>query len=183
MVSQDPYMAEVFPLPPLTAYKRQKNIKDFIIKAKVIQNKRNNKRYIKGMKKCGKSCGACPYIQEGNLIKCEKFTWKISKPINCESKNTVYMIQCTKERCNKNYIGETNRALKQRFLEHKRYVDNKITTQATGEHFNLPGHSRNNMKITIIEQVKKQDQSYRKEREKYFIKKFNPVYQGINKQP
>ena len=118
------------------------------------------------MKNYGKSFIACPFILEGNSIKNKKITWNINKPINCETRYTVYMIQCTKERCYQQYIGETNRALKQRFSEHKRYADNKNLTQATGEHFNLPGHSRNNMKITGIEQVKKQEKNYRKEREK-----------------
>ena len=35
MVSQDPYLSEVFSQPPLTAYKRQKNIRDHLIRAKV----------------------------------------------------------------------------------------------------------------------------------------------------
>ena len=47
---------------------------------------------------------------------------------------------------------------------------------------NLPGHSLAKMKITIIELVKKNDIMYRKEREKYFINKFNSYYQGLNRE-
>ena len=54
--------------------------------------------------------------------------------------------------------------------------------QATGEHFDLPGHNISNMKVTIVERVKKNDDQYRKEREKYFINKFNTFYRGINRQ-
>ena len=54
--------------------------------------------------------------------------------------------------------------------------------QATGEQFNLPGHSISNMKVTIVERVKKNDDQYRKEREKYFINKCNTFYRGINRQ-
>ena len=49
---------------------------------------------------------------------------------------------------------------------------------ATGEHFNLPGHTYQNMKFTIVEKVKKQDIIYRQEREKYFIRKFNTFNEG-----
>ena len=35
MVTSDQYMAEVFPEPPLIAYRRQKNIKEFLVRAKV----------------------------------------------------------------------------------------------------------------------------------------------------
>ena len=51
----------------------------------------------------------------------------------------------------------------------------------TGDLFNLPGHSMANVKITILEQVKKPDIMYRKEREKYFINKFNTYCQGLNR--
>ena len=36
---------------------------------------------------------------------------------------------------------------------------------ATGEHFNLPGHSLSDLSIVILEQVKKKDDLYRKESE------------------
>ena len=66
--------------------------------------------------------------------------------------------------------------------DHRGYVTNKIVEKATGAHFNLPGHSLANLTITILEQVKYQDKEYRKERESYFIRKFNTFYKGINRQ-
>ena len=77
--------------------------------------------------------------------------------------------------------GETDRKLKERFSEHKGYVNNKILNQPTGQHFNLPGHSIANMTITIVEKVRKPESLYRKEREKYHIRKFNTYYEGMNK--
>ena len=35
MTSQDAHLAQVFPLPPLVAYKRQRNIRDRLIRAQV----------------------------------------------------------------------------------------------------------------------------------------------------
>ena len=52
-----------------------------------------------------------------------------------------------------------------------------------GEHFNMPGHSLSNMIVTVLEKVKTIDEMYRKEREKYFIMKFNTYYKGLNRQP
>ena len=37
--------------------------------------------------------------------------------------------------------------------EHLGYARNKVTSEAMGEHYNLPGHSTNNMDLTIIEKV------------------------------
>ena len=69
-MTQDPSLAEVFPLPPLVAYKRPQNIKQKLVRAK---------RESKGRKKCLK-CSACPYIKEG--IKVEATQSQFRKEIN-----------------------------------------------------------------------------------------------------
>ena len=87
-----------------------------------------------------------------------------------------------KEHCNMKYVGETKRILKFRLAEHRGYVNNNVDT-ATGEHFNLPGHTLSDLRITILEKVRSNDDMYRKERERYFIRKFNTYYKGLNRQP
>ena len=55
MTYQDPYLKEVFKEPPLTAFKRQKNIRDHILRAKLPNSQRAYPlRNLKGMKKCKK---------------------------------------------------------------------------------------------------------------------------------
>ena len=50
MTSQDQYMKEVFPEPPLTAFRRQKNIRDLLIRAKVpLAPKAHEQRKQRGM--------------------------------------------------------------------------------------------------------------------------------------
>jgi hypothetical protein len=51
MVGMDQYISEVFPGPPLTAYRRQKNTREYVVSAKVPPPKIRSKREIKGMKK------------------------------------------------------------------------------------------------------------------------------------
>ena len=97
--------------------------------------------------------------------------------------NCVYLIQCKKENCKKVYIGETKRIMKFRFAEHRGYANNQDVTQATGEHFTSSGHSVTDMSILILEQVRSTDDIYRREREKYFIRKFNTYHKGLNRQP
>lgn len=62
------------------------------------------------------------------------------------------------------------------------YITNQVISRATGAHFNLPGHSLADLKFTILEQVRYNDEEYRREREKYFINKFNTFYHGINRE-
>ena len=139
MVSQDKYLNYVFPEPPLVAFRRQDNIKNLLIRSKVppVPN-RKSERHIKGTKKCGKSCTACPFISEEKSVKVNsKQDWKIQRKYTCESFNVIYMIECNKDRCKKRYIGETGRFLRSRLSDHRGYVTNKATDKATGDHFNL----------------------------------------------
>ena len=134
------------------------------------------------MKKCG-SCVVCSYVQEGNKVKAETFTWTINKKVSCQDSNIIYSIECDKERCKKRYIGFTTKEFRERMCQHLGYVRNKTLSKATGEHFNLPGHDKNNMKFTILEKVRSADPLYGREREKYHIRKFNSYHHGMNGSP
>ena len=120
MTSHDSYLQQVFKEPPLIAFKRQNNIRNFLVRAKV-PNKTSSypKRFLKGMKRCGTSCTACPYIKEGNIVKINNKNWNINRKLNCDSYNVVYAIICKKDKCNLVYIGETKRMLKHRLTEHR----------------------------------------------------------------
>ena len=173
MIKQDKYLEEVFQEPPLTAYRRQRNLRDVLIKAKVPPAPTlRPKRELLGMSKCGKNCTACPYIMEGKKVKINhQETWRIEKKVNCETYNCIYMLECKK--CGKRYVGETGRMLKARISDHRGYISNQVVAISTGDHFNLPGHSLADLNITILERVNKDDENYRKDREAYFIHKFN----------
>ena len=182
MITRDEYLKEVFKEPPLTAFKKQKSIKDNIIRAKVAMPSENKiKRKNPGMKKCGKWCTACPYIKEGKSVKInQKKTWNINRNVNCETTNIVYLIECSK--CSERYIGESSRSLKSRLADHRGYINRDLVDTATGAHFHTPGHDLSHLTITILEQPKNKIENYRKEREKYLINLFNTYYRGMNKQ-
>jgi hypothetical protein len=182
MKIKDKYLKECFPEPPLTAFRRQPNLRNLLIKSKVpAPIDRYPKRKLKGMTSCGKQCPACPYILEGNKVKIdEKSTWNIEKKFSCESFNIIYLLNCNK--CKQKYIGTTGRQLKSRIAEHKGYIAQQVSSRATGHHWNLPGHSLADLKVTILEQSKSKEEDYRKEREKFFIRKFDTYNKGINRE-
>ena len=53
------------------------------------------------------------------------------------------------------YVGETKRTLKFSFADHRGYINNQDETQATGKHFNSPGHSLGDLSSTDLEKGKK----------------------------
>ena len=98
------------------------------------------------MTKCGISCTACPYINEGNEVKINQdLTWRIERKMTCESYNIVYILDWQK--CGKKYIGSTIRQLLHRVADHRGYVSNQVTSRATGAHWNLPGHSLAHLRV------------------------------------
>jgi hypothetical protein len=103
--------------------------------------------------------------------------------LRCNISNCVYLIECKKEKCNMKYVGETKRILKFRLADRRGYVNNFDESEATGKHFNSPGHSLSDLSIVIVEKVRSSDDMYRKERVKYFIRKFYTYYKGLIDNP
>ena len=58
------------------------------------------------------------------------------------------------------YVGETDRRLKDRFAEHQGYARNQKLTKATGQHFHLLGHSLSDMHITALEHMQNADKTF-----------------------
>ena len=132
-MSRDPKLQEVFPAPPLVAYKVAPNLRSKLVRAKVPSTPAARpRRRIPGMRRCGKSgCPACPYIQPGQTFKAEA---------DSNTCNLVYAISCGVARCRQQYIGQTSKSLKERLQQHLGYVNRNV--EATGRHFNLKVTSR-----------------------------------------
>ena len=135
------------------------------------------------MSRCGKPCTACPYITQGSEVKIDNTSvWHIDRQMSCETFNSIYLLQCKKDNCRQRYIGTSGRQLKYRLSDHRGYISNQVVSKATGAHFNLPGHSLADLGVTILEQTRNNSEEYRKEREKYFIRRFDTYNNGINRE-
>ena len=132
------------------------------------------------MKKCNK-CSACAFVKEGKTTQSRSSNYRqdINSTVDCTTKNIIYLLGCRK--CPQQYIGETERAMKERFQEHRNYVSTNNQSKTTGVHFNSKGHTISDMEITIVEKVFNQDPRFRKQREKFYIQKFNTRYKGLNR--
>ena len=79
------------------------------------------------------------------------------------------------------YYGETGRELRSRFREHKGDIAN-ARQKPVSEHFNLPGHSLRDLIFIGIEKVLPPDDTFlRKQRETFYIRRANSVYDGANR--
>ena len=94
--------------------------------------------------------------------------------------NLVYLITCRK--CSLQYVGETNRTLRDRLNDHRSAIRLKKNTP-TGLHFNSQGHSALDLNIIGIELIKNdtKEGKFRKSREKLWqtiLKTIHP--HGLN---
>ena len=175
MIATDPSLKEIFPKPPMVAYKRPPTIGDKLIRSKVpkLMNRRSQ-RQIKGMKKC-LNCVNCPYVIEGKVVK--SFASKAVVPINvaasCEKNNVVYCISCKK--CNIQYIGKTEREIKTRITEHCGTINNAKVDKTVAEHFNSLGHRLPDFSFTVLENCFKRSPQYLK-REEFWIQRFHTKF-------
>ena len=102
-----------------------------------------------GFSKCSnpKRCKCCSYANTNHLLS-NKINLPLEIPCKstCESKNIVYILQCTK--CNVFYVGESSRSFRIRFLEHIyriKYLKSNLSNISLIEKFN-----ENNVNCKIL---------------------------------
>ena len=170
-----------FPKPFMVGYKRSKNIRDILVRAK-LENKKSDRRK-NGFTNCNRrSCYACIQCEPTSSHKCYSsgLSWKITAPLKCDTSNVVYRLGCRKCRTFV-YIGETSRKFSERLTDHRGYITRKILNHPVGQHFNLPGHDVTDLIPLPIEKVFPEgDHQLRKQREKYWIQQYDAVCNGAN---
>jgi hypothetical protein len=94
--------------------------------------------------------------------------FEIRDTITCDTANVIYAVVCAK--CNATvYVGETERPLKKRKIDHLSTTrPGKDTTVAT--HFNSRSHGLCDFRVIGIESVSSLAKIYRQLREKLWIK-------------
>ena len=190
MVDDDPRLERIFPTPSVVAYKRGKNLRDLLVRAKVCTLRKSNRKKP-GYSSCDRGffnqCLTCALIPKNGIKthQCNKTkkTFKIDSPVNCVTTNVIYRITCKKPKCkNFVYIGQTKRKFCDRFSEHRGYVSQKKFDQVCGEHFNKPGHSQLDMLPVILEEVTPKDDDFlRLRREELWIRRYQSIEFGANK--
>ena len=174
----------IFQTTPLVAFRQTDNLSDILVRSKLRTDKQTD--VTKGSFQCGKNCITCRFITDGRTNYTFSATGEIRTihdHIDCNSKNLVYMIHCL--RCNKQYIGETKRRLKDRFNEHRRPVDRPTPSSrptAVSDHFLSDNHSPNDIELIPLELIHSSCDALRKAREAYLIERGQTLEpKGINK--
>ena len=182
MVERDTRLKEIFPKPSMVAYRRGSSLKELLVRAKMPMDVRRSRRQMdrQSFMNCGQQCVLCPFAKNATSHNVSGRTYQINGVLDCNTKGCVYKILC--DRCeNFVYYGETGRALRIRFGEHKLDIEN-ARAKPVPEHLNLPGHTLANVIFIGIEKVVPTGDTFlRKQRESMYIGRGNAVHNGANR--
>ena len=195
--SQNHNFKRTFPEKPLVAFRRPKNIGQYVTKAELYPLPRDGMRIREpppGFYKCqrfgGQGCAMCPFVESAtsHYASATGKNYPIKSRIICTTENVIYDLWCKKCKNDPSaipgsdqYVGKTGDTASQRFSSHKSDVNNFRTSKAIGEHFNLPEHKPSDMRFLPFEKVFGDDPTVLSSREEYWILEKKTLEFGINR--
>ena len=126
--------------PLITAFRRPKNLKDYLVRAKLKQT-RDNTSENPNICLRPNTCRYCPKLNTDGRILCSASgrTYMSRFNVSCSSSNLIYCITC--KRCGIQYVGQTKRELKMRLSEHFLKITKNDPDSEIASHYNSTHHS------------------------------------------
>ncbi|CAH1252831.1 CDK7 [Branchiostoma lanceolatum] len=179
--------ADSDPNPPLIAYRRNKNLRDTLVRAQIPRENKNfiTKNIPPGSYPCGRKCLTCTYVRKSKDFQSHRTSrrYTIRAHITCRTRNIIYMIQCKK--CGIQYVGETGQTLANRMNGHRSSIKTDKDTPIAA-HFNQPSHTVADMEVVGLEKLaygRTEDltRQRRLSRESYWIHQLRTLHpEGLN---
>ncbi|XP_060137735.1 uncharacterized protein LOC132593051 isoform X1 [Zootoca vivipara] len=155
---------------PFIAYRQPPNLNQLL----THNNTTTRLNMDTGTRACNEPrCQICCHIHPDNIITGpNNIQHTISGLFNCSSSNIVYAIKC--QQCpSALYIGQTGQTLRQRINRHKSDIRNH--KKSVREHFNLPGHSIQDLKAAVLLQENFRNRQEREDAEFKLITKLKTM--------
>ena len=132
-------LQEAFQYPPLIAFHRPRNLKDFLVRATLTPTPSESP----GNYTCGAPrCKTSPILWVTDVFSSHTTgqLYKVRFRTSCKSPNIVYLITC--RRCGLQYVGETSQPLHAKINSHQSDITHQRTdVSPVAEHFNSGAHS------------------------------------------
>jgi len=178
-LSPNPATQNLHSYKPVLAYKRGKNLRDFLVNTKYVSDSSAGAR----SSKCSRPrCSHCiniietdSYVSSSNMSR-----FKLKENTNCSSTHVIYLITCQK--CGMQYVGQTRQQVSKRMNSHRFDINNftdPLYATNVAAHFNSADHSLEDFRFLPIEVL--YDDMDRLTRETYWMHKLNTVHpSGLN---
>ena len=185
ILHKSPECKELFPDKPMLAFRRNRNLRDNLVRANLLKPIQTEKdRKLRRNKCVTPNCKWCQELKTSTSITCTTTgcTYRGPENINCRVNNVVYILTC--KQCNKQYIGETGRPFIERWKEH--LYDIKVKRPyPVARHFNEnDDHKKATFHAKILSMINgtaeraTQRRKYKENRWIQTFKSFQP--EGIN---
>ena len=193
--ARDSRFSRLFGKPPRPCFRKGKNLKQILVRAKVPTKRRgvNTRSAIRenfrGVTRCSKGtgkkqCPSCAYITRSprEVIKQVKMNStgemvKIEDKMNCQTKGVIYVLESDKHP--KQYGGQTKGTVGTRSTQHAYDIEAGLD-KAVPRHFEATSSGKENLRVTPVIKVKSNDPWTRLFLERRFINKHDLVQSGIN---
>ena len=192
--ARDSRFSRLFGKPPRPCFRKGKNLKQILVRAKLPKMRGVNTRSgirenFRGVTRCSKGtgrkqCPSCAYITRSprEVIKQVKMNAtgemvKIEDKMNCQTKGVIYVLESDKDP--KQYGGQTKGTVGTRSTQHAYDIEAGLD-KAVPRHFEATNSGKENLRVTPVIKVKSNDPWTRLFLERRFINKYDLVQSGIN---
>ena len=140
---QNSTTADIFTLPPITSFRRPKNLKNLLTCTTLRPTQTTDTT------KHNPNCQCNKHFLKHDTIKSNSSNtlYPIDPQLDCHSTNVIYLISCQRDGIR--YVGQTANCLNTRLNHHKSDIKLKKDTPVA-KHFNLPHHSIAHLRITPL---------------------------------
>ena len=177
ILDSDSKCREAFPHRPLLAIRQPPNLRQILVRSKLPDLTHSNSV----QKCCNTKCKTCPVLDTDAAISRDNHTNHITRGnFTCKSKDVIYLIRCKHGCDNAWYIGETSQPLHIRLNGHRHDTIRSNYTKPVSEHFSSHGHSKDDMKINIL-QGPIHNTTLRRAMEQKLVDKFDTHQRGLNR--
>ena len=145
ILENDHKTSKIFTNKPLVAFRRPKNIGNYLVKNDISPREKR----LKSTKPCG-NCIFCPRISTSSCITNEEkgICIQLKDGGDCQSKGLIYAAKCKKHKTI--YVGHTGEAICKRFGKHKWDIYNRPENSDLAQHFHK-NHQDGDMEVMILQ--------------------------------
>ena len=145
---QNPDTHDIFPSIPIKAFRKPTSIRKLLVSSRLKSHAPADPN--PGTFPCGRNnCGMCAHTTCLPQLSTSTSSYKINRRFSCESQCVIYALSCNICR-DAIYIGQTKRRVADRFREHMHSITTNSGISTVSTHFNLPGHSGNNLRVSVL---------------------------------
>ena len=157
---QDSALCRVLPTKPKIVFKRARSVRNIVAPSQIKNKKQRSVNNIPlflnmvGSYRCKlKRCMACNFMHHGkkHFVGKDGRTFNIQQFVCCGTQFVVYGLRCP---CGLFYVGRTVRAMRTRFGEHRRFIEQKKDKHSVPRHFcQVHGGSTEGLELFGIEAI------------------------------